>query len=314
MKKLIFNISICVALMVVSLVVAWVAPGTHPHDLAALVNKKEMLATKPHPRMIFVGGSSVLTLKSPLIEKELHYSVINMSLWGGLGTREHLDEIEAFIQPGDIVVVTMEYATILDEKYYEYIHVNDEAKKFFFLMSPDRHIRQYIQDRQFFSMLKIMHELCQMKFKSYLRNIATGNFAHLFDRGFPNYNEEFNSFGDRAKPYNIFRPLANSDHTFSIPKWDHLEFLNRFHDFALKRKARIFFYFSHFPDEQYKLNKKYIDSYYQLMTSNFKGVIINTPSDFVYPDEYFGDTIYHLNDKGETVRSAELIKMLKKVL
>src|SRR4030042_2539742 len=138
MKRLFLYILLCFVLMGVTLAGIWYAPGTIPHDLAALVNKKEMLISKPSPRMIFVGGSSVLSLKSPLIEKELKYSVINMSLWGGLATMKHLEEIKPFLKPGDIVIVTMEYGTILDDDYLEYTLNNDEGKKFFFLMAHER--------------------------------------------------------------------------------------------------------------------------------------------------------------------------------
>jgi hypothetical protein len=314
MKKLFRNILICTLLMAATMTAVWFMPGTIPQDLAALVNKKEMLITRPSPRMIFVGGSSVLSLNGPLIEKELHYSVIDMSLWGGMGTREHLDEIRPFLKAGDVVVVTMEYGTILDDIYYKYIHTNEDAKKYFFLMSPERHIPIHLRNHQYLGLMKTMHELTQMKVKSYIRNLLTLNLKHLFDKGFPNYTEEFNRNGDRAWPYMVFRPLVNRKTDFKNPRWDRLSFLNDFHEYALKHKARVVFYFSHFPEEQYRFNEKYIDSYHEIMKKNFKGIIINKPSDFIYPEEYFGDTVYHLNEKGEKVRTPELIKMLKRAL
>ncbi|MBN2157999.1 MAG: hypothetical protein JW807_01295 [Spirochaetes bacterium] len=314
MIRMFRNIFICFVLMAVSLTVVWFAPGTYPHDLAAMVNKKEMLKTRPSPRMIFVGGSSVLSINGPLIEKELKHSVINMSLWGGMGTQEHLDEIRPFLRAGDVVVITMEYGTLLDPRYYYYIHTNEEAKKFFFLMSPERHIPEYFRKGNYAEMLKIMHELSQMKVKSYLRNIATFNFSHLCDKGFPNYHIEFDANGDRANPYMVFRPLGDRDTSFTYPHEKQIFFLNDFNDFASARKARVFFYFSPFPDKYYLINEKYINAYYEIMKKNFKGTLINKPSDFMYPEEYFADTIYHLNAKGENIRTPEMITMLKRAL
>lgn len=314
MLRLFRNIFICFALIAASLALVWTAPGTYPHDLAAMVNKKEMLKSRPSPRMIFVGGSSVLSINGPLIEKELKYSVINMSLWGGMGTREHLDEIRPFLKPGDVVVVTMEYGTLLDPRYYQYIHTNVEAKKFFFLMSPERHIPEYLKHGDYMGLFKIIHELSQMKVKSYLRNLVTFNFSHLCDSGFPHYHEEFNANGDRATPYRIFRPLGDRNTSFTYPDEKHVGFLNDFHDFAAARKARLLFYFSPFPDKYYRINEKYINAYYEIMKKSFKGTLINKPADFMYPEEYFADTIYHLNVKGESIRSPEIIKMLKRAL
>ena len=314
MKKLAGYLLLCALSMIVTLIIVWILPGTYPHDLAALVNKKQMLINKKSPRMIFVGGSSQLTLNSPLIEKELKYSVINMSLWGGLGTREHLDEIKPYLKPGDVVVVTMEYGTTLDKKYFEYIHTNDEAKKFFFLMSPGRHARQLLRNREYFTVFTLIFELSQMKVKSYLRAIMTLNLRHLFDNGFPNYDAEFDDNGDRATPYHVFRPLMDSETHFTFAEWKNHEFLNEFYDYATARHARILFYFSHFPERQYKSNERLIDAYHQLMKKSFKGTIINKPSDFIYPEEYFADTIYHLNEKGEKIRSVEMVKLLRKAL
>jgi hypothetical protein len=314
MKKLFFAIVISALLMAVTIVIVWFAPGTCPHDLAAMVNKKEMLNNKPSPRMIFVGGSSVLSIKTPLIEKELPYHMINMSLWGGMGTRDHLDEIRPFLRSGDIVVVTMEYGTILDQKYYDYIHSNEEAKKFFFFMSPERHIPLYLKNGEAFTMLKIIHELCQLKVKSYLRNILTLNFRHLFDIGFPGYYEEFNQNGDRATPYKVFRPLGNRETNFTYPDWSKVVFLNEFAVYAKSHNAQLFFYFSPFPEEQFKNNEKFINAYHDMMAKSFKGKLLNKPSDFMYQEKYFADTAYHLNDEGENIRTPELIRMLKRAL
>ena len=314
MIKLFRNILICVFLMAAALLIIWHAPGTIPHDLAALVNKKEMLISKPSPRMIFIGGSSVLSLNSPLIERELKYSVINMSLWGGLATSKHIEEIKPFVRSGDIIVITMEYGTLLDNKYYHYTLTNDEGVKFFFLMSPERHIPRYCSKKEYFSLLKIIHELSQMKIKSFIRNVTTLNISHLFDNGFPNYHEEFNSNGDRAHPYMIFRPLAGMKTTFNYPDRNHITFLNDFCDYAAQKNARVFFYFSPFPEQQYRENIRFINAYYDLMKGSFKGTLLNKTTDFMYPEKYFADTIYHLNEKGEKIRTPKLIEMLKRAL
>ena len=314
MKKLIVNILISILLMSITLAVVWIAPGTYPHDLASLVNKREMLKSKKSPRIIFISGSSQMSLNSPLIEKELRYSVVNMSQWGGLPTREHLKEIKPYLKEGDVVVITMEYGAALDKKFIKYIHTNDEAKKFFFLMSPERHFREYMKNKKYVEAFKIMFELSQMKVMSYLRNVATLNFKHLFDIGFPNYDTEFNKTGEWAKPFKIIRPLDATGCNFTYPELKNFVFLNDFADYAAARKVKTFFYFSHFPEKYYKPNEAYINAYYDSMKKLLKFPILNRPSDFMYPEDYFADTIYHLNEKGEALRSAEILKMLKKAL
>ena len=112
----------------------------------------------------------------------------------------------------------------------------------------------------------------------------------------------------------MHRPLVNLNNTFTYPEWKNLAFLNDFNEFAKKKNARLFFYFSHFPTSEYKLQEKYIDAYYDMMKQSFTGVILNKPKDFEYPEEYFAETAYHLNEKGESVRSRTLLEMIKKKL
>jgi hypothetical protein len=314
MRKLFGYIALCFITIIVTIVIVWFMPGTIPHDLSALVNKREMLEHKKSPRMIFVGGSSQLTLKTGLFEKELGYSMIDMSLWGGLGTYEHLEEIKPYLRAGDVVVVTMEYGTILDPKYYNYIHTNEEAKRFFFLMSPEKHARLLINNGKYYYLFQTILDLCQGKVKSYIRNLVLFNPFEFFNNGFPNYKNEFNANGERATPYTVHRPLVNLNNTFTYPEWKNLVFLNEFNEFAAKKNARLFFYFSHFPTSEYLLQEKYINAYYDMMKQSFKGIILNKPKDFEYPEEYFAETAYHLNEKGETVRSRSLLEMIKKKL
>ncbi|OHD63736.1 MAG: hypothetical protein A2176_14460 [Spirochaetes bacterium RBG_13_51_14] len=314
MKKLVGYITLSIISMILTLCALWIVPGTYPHDLAAMVNKKKMLVSKKPPRIIFIGGSSQLTLDTPLVGKELHYAAVNMSLWGGLGTREHLEEIKPYLKPGDVVVITMEYPAAIDKKYVEYIHTNKESKKFFFLMSPRRHMAEYLANRQYCELFKIVHELAQLKAKSYIRNLVLLNFFHLCDTGFPNYSTEFNTNGDRATPYVVVRPLGDSNTIFNYPEWKNHAFINDFTDYAAARNVKVVFYFSHFPRAYYKLNERYIDAYYDLMKKKLKCIVLNKPSDFVYPEDYFAETVYHLNQKGEKIRSAQLSTMLKKIL
>jgi hypothetical protein len=314
MKKLLTHTLIFFVLLSASTALVWFMPGTYPHDLAALVNKREMLKAKRHPCMIFIGGSSLLTLKSRLFEKQFHYSVANMSLWGGLGTKEYLEEIKPYLHPGDVVVVTMEYAADIDKDYIHFIHTNEESKKFFFLMSPGRHAREYLEKGNYFDLFKVVMELSQIKVTSYIRNLVTGNVRHLFDSGFPNYHKEFDENGDRTKPFTIFRPLNDTGADFSYPDNKNFLFLNDFNEYAKSKKVRMFFYFSPFPIGEYKANEKYISAFYEMMKRMAKFPLLNKPSDFMYPKEYFADTIYHLNQRGEKIRSAALIRMLEKAL
>jgi hypothetical protein len=311
MKKIIVKICIAFLLALGTFGLIWVMPGTHPHDLAVLVNKREMLKSFKSPRLIFMGGSSQLTLGSAEIEKSLGYSVLNMAVWGGLSTKEYLDEIKPYLNRGDIVIVTQEYAAALDPKYIYFINTNTESKQFFFLLSPTKRGRRLIRQGEYLHVMKTVLELNQIKARSYLNNLVTFRFSRLFKKGFPGYDRDFNDHGDRTKPFNIYPHLSDTGKKYSHPKRENHLFLNDFNKFAAEKGVKVLFYFSHFPEEEYRLNEQYINEYYRLIKDLLKFPVINRPSDFRFPRSYFADTIYHLNEQGEKERTRRLIQLLK---
>lgn len=326
MKKLIGRLTVLLLVIICCMGITWIIPGTYPHDLAALVNKKEMLKNSKKPRIIFIGGSSILSLKSDRIAKQLNRTVINMGLWGGLSTRAYLTEIKPFIADGDVIVVTCEYATMLDPKYVQYIRDNIEAKKFFMLMSPERHIRENINNGDYRLLWDMFFDLCQMKAKSFIQNVTTLNADRITSRGYTSYNVEFDKYGSRINPFKHVRPLDTTGKEFTWPLFANHElviepfqyvlgsadysFLNDFSQFAKSKNALMLVYFSHFPIEEYTANKEYIYRYCDELQQVAIFPIINTPDSFAFPREYFADTIYHLNDKGEQVRSDLLARFI----
>ncbi len=314
MKRLIAKCCIMAAVLAVIFTLTWFAPGPYPHDIAALINKREMLISRKSPRLIFFGGSSLLTLSSPQIEKRLNRSVCNMGLWGGLSIHRYLEEIKEYLSPGDAVVITQEYGATLDPAFIDYINTNDDSKKFLFLMSPGRHIGDYYRKRDLFGAFKIMMQLCQMKTKSQIQNLLTLKFSKMRDNGYLYYHDEFNGNGDRLNSFKILRPLDSTGKIFKPHDIRNHLFLNDFYAFAKKRDVKVLFYFSHFPIEEYRLNEKYIAEWHRDMKKLLDFPIMNQPAEFVFPRGYFADTIYHLNEKGEKIRTEMLIHMLEKSL
>lgn len=330
MKKLVVRFAIIALFIFTSFIVTWFMPGTYPHDLAALVNKKEMLAAAKKPKIIFIGGSSILSLKSDQIARHFQRPVVNMGLWGGLSTRVNLNEIKPFVGSGDIIVVTCEYATMLDPRYVEYIRDNIEAKKFFLLMSPSPHIIDYIAKGEYRTVWNILFDLCQMKSKSLIQNICTFNLARLSSRGYIYYAEEFDHYGSRTNPFKVVRPLdaTGKDFTWPVVALHSLvnepmryligsadySFLNDFHDFAVSKNAKMLFYFSHFPTEEFSANEPYIRRYYTELAQSARYPILNNPDSFTFPRDHFADTIYHLNELGEQKRSEMIIQFIAKYI
>jgi hypothetical protein len=311
MKRLISNIAICFGMMAATLGIVWIIPGTHSHDLATLINKDEILLSKKPPRLIFIAGSSVLSLDSSRLERELGIPVVNLGLWGGLNVEQYLNDIEDKFMPGDIIAITQEYGISLDPEFQKYIYENEESKRFLFLLSPRKHIKMYLMQRDYILILKYVVELSQIKVRTLIRNVLTINYSIICKNGLPDYKYDFNEHGDRRHPFLTIRPLNSTGKKYKFIVSKNQIYFNDIYRRLSKRGIKMFFYFSHLPVEEFNLNRKYIDQYYEMMKKKLELPIINRPEDFALPRSCFADTIYHLNPDGEKMRTDKMILLMK---
>ena len=317
--KLIKRISIIASITLLAMAGVWYAPGKYAHDLAALLNKKDMLLSRKSPRIILIGGSNLTTINSRLIEVELNrsgeggFSIANMGLWGGLSIGQYLDELKPYLKKSDKIVICQEYATMLSKDYFSYINTNKESKKFFFLMSPENHLLQNIKKQDYFELIEIIITLNQLKMKSYIYNLLNLDFNKMFKSGFQRYEKDYNEFGDRTLPFKIRRPLHSSGVIMEKPVIKNLSYLKKFKIYGEKKGINLFFIFPPFPEKEYIINKKQINSLYYLIKNDFEIKTLNSPVENIYPEEYFADTVNHLQPKWEKIRTGKMILQLKEI-
>ncbi|OHD63734.1 MAG: hypothetical protein A2176_14450 [Spirochaetes bacterium RBG_13_51_14] len=315
--NIILKISLGMILAAAGTIIVWFAPGDFNHDLAALVNKRNLLISKPPPRILFIGGSNLTTLNSADIERTLNrstpisHSVVNLGLWGGLDIARYLEEIKPLLKPGDIVILCPEYAALLDRHYFAYIKKNREAEKFFFLISPGTQLCLNLRTVNAFETTKIIIQLNQLKMKTYLHVLIDGALDHRFTGGFYRYPRDYNSFGDRVFPFKVIRPLNSSGVRFQDPVESNIVYLKHFHQFSRKNGIRALFAFPPFPAGDFRLNKKHIEALYRVVHETLALDILTAPEDTVYPERYFADTVYHLRPEGENLRTDTFIKRLR---
>ncbi|HOT43242.1 MAG TPA: hypothetical protein PLM53_01110 [Spirochaetota bacterium] len=298
--------------------IVWIIPGDYDHDLAALVNKRDLLISKKPPRIIFIGGSNLVTLDGRHIEGVVNekttaaYSVVNMGLWGGLDMARYLDAIKGYCRPGDMVIICQEYATLLSDNYFHFIKRNDVADTFFFLMKPERVFRGNGDYSSVFGAMKNIILLDQLKIKTYIQALTDGAISKPCTGGYYRYRENYSPHGDRKTPFPIRRPLGESGFQFQEPKTDNLLYLKDFHDYARSRGIRVFFSFPPFPIDDYRLNRTHIDSLVHVIRDRLGIDILMMPEATVSPESCFANTVNHLLPPCEKNRTGRLAEQLNK--
>ena len=280
-----------------------------PHDtnnyLAAARDKHQRLNSVKAPRIIFVGGSNLaFGIDSERIQNSFDLPVINMGLHGDVGLRFMLNEVQPVLREGDIVLLFPEY-----EHFYE--------------ISLDG------LPRELGSVVKFCPEcLSAVNTPGQLLNLAAGILQtsegdllrmirrpekpdHVYSR------QAFNQWGDVVSHLEKADKLRPNNHVYEIEvssAHPAIDLLNSFYESENGINAEIFFLFPAIPIDEYKAQEAEFLAVHDLILSDLKIPILGTPQDFVYPEDFFYDTVYHLNRVGRDARTDHVIELLSAAL
>ena len=113
MKKFIVQILLIIGIAVfIEAIPIFVIPKDNNQYLCEYNEKIKLLENTPQPRIIIVAGSNVaFGIDSKRIADSLKKNVINFGLHAGL-QRFIYDDLKQYVQPGDIIVMQMEYGLL----------------------------------------------------------------------------------------------------------------------------------------------------------------------------------------------------------
>lgn len=278
----------------------------HSGFLASTHDKRARLAKLSSPKVILVGGSAVaFGFDSPAIERSVGMPVVNMGLQGSLGLTIKLREVEPFVGPGDVVILSLEYQ-----------HYAGQILEGLTLWG-------YIEQRPGvlgdlgFRELKVLADSGQL----YLRNLATGAARVLvLGQGIhahpPYTRRSQNAWGDVIAQDTVPHPglgdLEFHLRPFSERKVDAaMEALRELNHHAQDVGATVYIYFPPLPrgriapaDEARLLDLE------QRLASATSIVRLNQVKDATLPEDLFFDTLYHLTRRGQKINSQRLITAL----
>ena len=274
--------------------------------LGALSPKVERLYSIEEPKVIIIGGSSVaFGYDTKLMEQHLGMPVVNFGLYASLGTKVMLDMAKDAIRKGDIVVLAPEMDAQTLSLYF-----NGEA----LWQAADSD----------FSLLAKVH--------SDNRNAMIGNFwgytagkFHYLRTGAPDPEgvyraDSFDEYGDLiySRPQNemalAYDPTTIISLTPSILDAEFATYLNEYIGDAEKKGATVYFTFS--PMNELAMAGDTTDQslldFYAYLTRTLDCEIISSLKDCIMEAGYFYDSNFHLNDSGVIVRTATLIKDIRR--
>lgn len=270
--------------------------------VGGLIGKHHRIDSIATAKIIFAGGSNLaFGINSQMIEEEFHLPVVNLGLHGGLGASFILEELRHAVKPGDRVFVSLEYF-LSPSGAYKIKKIGEE------MYPPSRDyyekgIREEIE-------LNITDT--RYKVKNFLTpNRKTGSMRPE-DNKLVYCIDAFNRYGDVVSHLNQPNPTELAGGTvYKYEYWPCIAQLNEFYAFAMRNNIRVYYLFPCIASSEFIKNEQVFVALATDLSEGLKIEILNTPTDFVYDDADFFDTIYHLNAKGREKRTRRLIAILK---
>ena len=308
-----FVIHVILILMLAALIIGWifiVTPPDEKHLYQASLLKSALLRDTPSPRIILVGGSNIaFGIDSELMEQELDMPVINDGLHVALGIAP-LNEIRRFLQPGDIIIISLEYYNFTDEQsfYGQPQYLADWVE-----FSPERiwDIHEpYKQTPSIYTIMLQRKVNRQLNYYLYGLSYEAGRNFYSGDQ----FNEHGDFIGHLGEQGAVQFEIADS--VYPVNQLDEAYvFLEEFNQFAQTKGAQVFIEAqAHRQTNCERTGTRHLNRFFNLLRNRTTIPLLTNLEQLCLPDDYFYDTPYHLNELGRRVRTERLIENLKNVL
>ena len=273
--------------------------------MAAIIDKHKLIDSIKTPKIIFGGGSNLaFGIDSKELENAFGVPVINMGLHAGLGLDFILNDLKYSIKPNDIVFLSIEYFLPKEGSYSLQLNTSN-----YFPPAETFYTKNYFL--QFEAELEnnraIFKNIFLVKDNKLKSGVNKSSKIPIYSR------EAFNQNGDVISHLGEPNPEMLNDREIILYRyWEGITEINEFDKYAKAKKVNVFFLFPNYPASEYEKNKKAITALESDLKQNLKIEILNKPNDLVFPDNYFFNTVYHLNKLGRIKRTQKIIELIGK--
>ena len=276
--------------------------------LGELSDKYERLYSIDEPKIILIGGSSVaFGYETETLQDRLNMPVVNFGLYATLGTKIMLDLAADSIGEGDIVILAPEMDAQTLSLYFNGESLWQAADSNFTMLTK-------VDTDNYGNLLGTFWGYVKNKVR-FLKTEAPDP-AGIYNKA------SFDECGDISyeRPYNImtldYDPGQIISLDPSILDSEFVEYVNDYIHAAEAKGATVYFTFS--PINKLALaedtTEESLWAFYDTLCRTLDCEVITNINDCIMDAGYFYDTNFHLNDSGMAVRTAILVKDIRRAL
>lgn len=298
-KFLIFSL-ILLFIFTAVVVILGMQSNVHTDYLKAMARKHQRIDSINKPMILLAGGSNTaFGIDSEKMQKEFSVPVVNLAIHAGFGLDFILEELKHSIKSKDVVFLSIEFFLENEGSY--------ELKRNAGLYLPEA---SKYYDFEIDKEINLIFDRTRNKLKNIIKSnkliSQTNKNANLYS------SRAFNKYGDfvahlNLLPYEVLNDKAN----FNYKYWTGIDNLNKLYHFARSKNVAIYYVFPNYPLPEYEKNMNVLNRHFDDLYHNLEMEILNEPLDFIYENEYFYNTVYHLNKEGREKRTQKLIDLIK---
>ncbi len=299
MKKFLLKSFIFLSIVsAAALVLPWIGPSkaTSTEYLAAMADKHQSAKKITTPKILLAGGSNlVFGIDSEQLTAALGKPVLNLGLHAQLGLSFILNELKDVATQGDVIILSIEHIMPLEgNKKLQQMVAYYHPKALTYSSGKQKSLRNTFLNNHHIHYKKTMMQYLNLEKKD-----------PIYTRG------TFNSYGDGTNHLTMTLPNKLGSKTqISTDKGAEIKLLNDFYTYTQQKGITVLFSYGAYAKSEYLKNKKIVTQFDEQIRQHLHIAIISSATDFVYPDAYFFDSVYHLNKKGRTIHTQKLITKL----
>jgi len=277
-------------------------PRTKTSLIFAKLDKDQLLQNTAPPRVLLLGGSNMsMGIDSNILKKELGLNPINTAIHASIGLDFMANNVIEYIQPGDIVIVSLEYSQF----YGQYMYGGEELLRTVF--DVDRSSLESLDLRQWLSIIRFIPKYSISKINPTEYNFKEPENIGVHER------DSYNEFGDAyihwTKPAETIEPYHRIEKFYNQGVVD---LLIDFEGLVNARGGKMVVTYPAIQEDTYQNMREQIQ-HVQVELEKSGLTIMGTPETYIVSDDLLFDTPYHLTYEGVQRRTNQLVEDLVNV-
>ncbi len=292
--------------------IVFLVPEQNDYNLGIEL-KHHRLAEFDTRKIVLVGGSNLsYGVDSKLLQKATGCPVVNMGMNGYFGVRYMLEEVRREINPADIVVLSFEYDNLFKS-------VDGSPASHLAIIKARPAVLSYLSFSQKLEAIAAIPTVAQTKIIRLIGELITSVKEPIAGKSYHsdpsidlNIIESLKSFtpeGDIVGHLGAVWPFDREAAVVPEGATVDPEMITLMQAFAAEMQMRgvpVIVSYTPFMREAYEELEGDLAQFDAMIRSSPPLTVPSSPSSFVFDQSLFFDTVYHLNERGRTLRTQKL--------